>query len=338
MTAPTTARRVTPTAYRVLPADAGRDEWLAERRKGVGSSDVSAVLGLVEQKTPVHVWRDKRGEDIDTAGEAALWGRLLEEPVAREWARRNRSVIARVGLVANLDEPWMLATLDRRVAECPLNRQTREACALEVKTRNAFTAARWRADVPDDVLAQVTWQMRVTGYDHIHVAVLIGGQDYRQTVVRRDQALEAFVVGEVGRFWTGHVLPDVEPVWDMDKAAALIALDELRHPDRDGTHELTLPQLDDVAEYAEASAAKATADKRLKAARARLAQLAHGHQVMTCADELVYQFTPVTRGNADLGRLAEQFPDAYAACVTTKTSHQIRIAPAYRHRSSNDDE
>lgn len=336
MTAAT--RRVTPTAYRVLPADADRDLWLAERRKGIGSSDVAAILGLVEQRTPVHVWRDKRGEDVDTAGEAALWGTLLEDTVAREWARRNRSVIARVGLVANVEQPWMLATLDRRVAECPLNREIRQACALEVKCRNAFTSHRWRSDVPDDVLAQVTWQMRITGYSHIHVAVLIGGNDYRQTVVRPDDGLEAYVVGEVTAFRENHILPDVEPDWDLNKAAALIELDNLRHPDRSGTLELDVPAIGGVMEYAAASAAASAAKKRLEAARATLARLAEGHQVMTFANELAYQFGPVTRATVDLAALAERYPEAYAACVTDKKHHQIRIAPAYRHGGTRDDQ
>ncbi len=134
------ARRVTPTAYRVLPADADRDTWLTARRDGIGSSDVPPILGVSDYTTAVHVYRDKRGELVDDAGEAALWGHLLEEPVAREWARRQRSVIQRVGLVARVDEPWMRATLDRQVLECPMDRSVRTRCALEVKCRSAFKA------------------------------------------------------------------------------------------------------------------------------------------------------------------------------------------------------
>jgi putative phage-type endonuclease len=333
-----TGRRVTPTGVRVLPADADRDTWLAARRDGIGSSDVAAVLGLSDRRTPLHVYHDKRGELVDEQTEPMLWGTLLEDTVAREWARRNRSVIQRVGLVANVDEPWRLATLDRRVAECPLNRATREACALEIKCRNAFTASRWRTDVPDDVLAQVTWQIAVTGYDHIHVAVLIGGNDYRQTVVRRDETLAGFIAGEVGQFRTAHLLPGVPPPWDPDKASALIELDNLMHPDRTGVHELHLTELGEVMEYAAASAAKGRAERRLRDARACLARLAAGRRHITFGDQLAYEFAPVNRSTADLARLAEEYPDAYAACVTDRTHYQIRIAPEYRAQGANDDQ
>src|SRR5690606_40390261 len=70
------------------------------------------------------------GHDVDDAGEAAFWGTVHEEPVARHWAMRNRSVIRRVGLVAHVDHPHWMTTLDRRVTECPLT-EDRTPCALE---------------------------------------------------------------------------------------------------------------------------------------------------------------------------------------------------------------
>ncbi|MFE9955864.1 YqaJ viral recombinase family protein [Micromonospora sp. NPDC005299] len=328
MTTPTTSRRITPTATRVLPADAPRDQWLARRRDGIGSSDVAAILGVADHNTAVHVYRDKRGELVDDAGEAAFWGTVLEEPVAREWARRNRSVIQRVGLVAHVDQPWQMATLDRQVLECPMDRSVRTRCALEVKCRSAFKASRWRRDVPDDVLAQTTWQMRVTGYDHIHVAVLIGGNEFKQTVVQHDDRMEAYVLREVDRFRTEHLLAGVEPDWDLSKAAALLEMDALTHPQRVG--EIDLDEVGEVMEYAERSARKGAAERALKESRAILARLAAGAQTVTFGGELAYEFNPVSKRDVDLDRLAEQWPDAYADCVTEKTHHQIRLAPDFR--------
>lgn len=329
------ARRVTPTAVRVLPADADREQWLAARRRGIGSSDVPAILGLTDRRTPVHVYHDKRGDLVDEQTEPMLWGSLLEDVIAREWARRNRSVIQRVGLIAHADEPWRLATLDRRVAECPLNRDTREACALEVKCRHAFSTHRWRSDVPDDVLAQTTWQQDVTGYEHIHVAVLIGGNEYRQTVVRRDDQVTAYVRREVDRFRTEHLLAGAEPVWDLDKAAALVELDTLMHPDRVG--EIDIEAIGEVLEYAELSARKGAAERALKAARATLGRLANGARYVTFGNHLAYEFAPVTKATPDLARLAERWPDAYADCVTDKTHYQIRIAKPFRQGAGKDD-
>lgn len=322
-----TLRRVTPTAYRVLPADADRADWLTARRNGIGASDVPAILGVSDYTTAVHVFHDKRGDLVDDAGEAALWGTLLEEPVAREWARRQRSVIQRVGLVARSDEPWALTTLDRQVLECPMDRDVRTRCALEVKCRSAFKAYRWHADVPDDVLAQAVWQMYVTGYDHIHVAVLLGGNELKLTTVFREDGLEAHVVGGVRRFRDDHLLPGVEPAWDLSKAQRLIDMDSLLHPERSG--ELSLADVDAVIEYAQRSAAKSAAEKALKESAATLRRLAAGKELIKFADELAYRYTPTTRTKCDYGLLKERFPEAYAACVSESTTPTLRVAPAF---------
>lgn len=328
MTAPATARRVTPTAVRVLPADADRDEWLTARRAGIGSSDVPALLGVSEFKTPLHVWHDKRGELEDTAGEAALWGTLLEDTVAREWARRNRSVIRRVGLVAKDNNPWMLATLDRQVLECPLT-SDREACALEVKCRNAFSSSKWLRNVPDDVLSQAFWQMLVTGFRHIHVAVLIGGNDYRQTVVRWEEDLAAYILGQVLQFRTEHLLTGRPPGPDLTRATAYIELDAQLHPDRVG--EITVEQTGDVDEYARLSRLKGDTDKQLKQARARLTELADGKRYVIHENRLAYELAPRSRTAVDVDLLAERWPNAYEACVSETAYHQIQIAKEFRH-------
>jgi putative phage-type endonuclease len=327
-------RRVTPTAFRVLPADADRDTWLAARRNGIGSSDVAAILGVADRNTAVHVYRDKRGELVDDAGEAARWGTILEAPIAQEWALRQRSVVQRVGLVAHVDDPWRIATMDRQVLECPMDRAVRTRCALEVKCRSAFKAQRWRSDVPDDVLAQTVWQMAVTGYDHIHVAVLLGGNELKQTVVQRDERLEAYVLGEVRRFREQHLLAAVEPPWDLNKSAALIEMDSLMYPERVG--EIDVTEIGEVIEYAERSARKSVATKALEESRATLLRLAAGKQTVTFAGELAYEYTPSTRRTCDLEALAERWPAAFEDCVTEKTSFTVRIAKAYRQTAGGD--
>lgn len=326
----TTARRVTPAAYRVLPADADQADWLAARRTGIGASDAPAILDLPDAwGTAVHVYRDKRGELVDDAGEAALWGNLNEPTVAREWARRQRSVVQRVGLVARIDTPWAMTTLDRQVLECPLDRDVKRRCALEVKTRSAFKAHRWHADVPDDVLCQNAWQIYVTGYDHIHDAVLIGGNQLKMATVFRDEDMERYVVDHVTRFRTDNLLAGVEPAWDLSKAQRLIDMDSLAHPERVG--ELGITEIDEVIEYARRSAVKSAAEKALKESAATLRRLADGKELVKFADELAYRYTPTTRSSTDYERLKEQFPDAYAACVSESTSHTLRVSSTFRN-------
>src|SRR3972149_1138900 len=67
-----------------------REEWLGERRQGIGGSDAAAVLVLNPYMGPVAVYNDKIGigsEVVET--EAMKWGRKLEPFVADAFMDRH---------------------------------------------------------------------------------------------------------------------------------------------------------------------------------------------------------------------------------------------------------
>ncbi|RKN61905.1 hypothetical protein D7231_32050 [Streptomyces klenkii] len=335
---PPTGRKVTPTGRLILPADADRDTWLNARRQGLGSSDIAAILGISRFGNALSVYYDKTGglplESDDS--EPALWGRLNEETVAREWARRNRSVVRRVGLVANIDRPWQMCTLDRRVLECPLA-DGGERCAVEIKCRDKMKAPTWRTGCPDDILAQTLWQADVCGYDHIHVAVLIGGNDYRQFVVRTGdhQQLIADLRTAGANAWqqiTQRTPPALAGDADPD---VLLALYEQLHPHRDGGFVQIAREEqahDDLTEYVQAADDETDARKRKTAAKARLvARLGNAEQALD-GDRIAYTYEPASREHVDVSRLRAEFPDAYAACVEDRTHRRLNIPTAIRKR------
>ena len=45
-----------------------RESWLRERRRGIGGSDIGAILGLNKYRSPLDVYLDKIG-DADRAGD-----------------------------------------------------------------------------------------------------------------------------------------------------------------------------------------------------------------------------------------------------------------------------
>ena len=46
----------------IKTAEMARDDWLQERSKGIGGSDVATVLGLNPYKTPLSLWEEKTGK------------------------------------------------------------------------------------------------------------------------------------------------------------------------------------------------------------------------------------------------------------------------------------
>ncbi|MEU1373040.1 YqaJ viral recombinase family protein [Streptomyces triculaminicus] len=335
ITAPAAGRRVTPTGRLVLPADADRERWLTARRSGIGSSDIAAVLGISRFGNALSVYHDKTGglplESEDS--EPALWGRIDEEGIAREWARRNRSVVRRVGLVANVERPWQMCTLDRICRECPLT-DGREKCAVEIKCRDKMKAGQFRKGVADDVLVQTLWQADVCGFDHIHAAVRLGGNDYRQFVVRVADHTDLIAdLREAGaRAWQ-QIAERRPPVLAADADPdVLLDLYERLHPDRAGAVDITrdIYTQDAIAEYLDAHNDVVEAERRKKAAKARILAGLGGCEAATVLDRTYVSLDERSKQWTDVARLAERWPEAYADCVEDRTYRQISIPRSVR--------
>jgi putative phage-type endonuclease len=333
-TSPAGGRRVTPTGRLILPADADRADWLAARRLGLGSSDAPAILGLIEKNPPLKVYNGKIGLDVDDAGEAAYWGNVHEENVARTWAMRNRSVIRRVGLVAHVDYPHRMTTLDRRVTECPLSEDKQTPCALEVKTRSAFKSAQWHAGAPDDVTAQILWQIIVNGYEHVHYAVLIGGNEYHQGTIRADQYTDvmADLTVAMDKFWFENVQAQVPPPVTGD-GESLSQMFRRLHPTRSGAVDVDRHDdaLDALLDYGIHQRAESAAKKAKSLAKARMIAALGSAQSALIGGERAYSLEPSNAApKVDFELMAERYPDAYAACVAPNPTERIDIAKQYK--------
>lgn len=332
--APAAGRRVTPTGRLVLPAEADRETWLTTRRRGIGSSDIPKVMRLSSFGGPLHVYHDKVGHlplDGEEMSDAARFGVLFEEPLARDWARRNRTVVRRVGVIAHEHEDWMQCSLDRLCTECPLDREKKSLCALECKTRNAYVASRWNREVPDDVLAQCLWQLAVSGLDHIHVACLIGGQDYRQYTVRREGHMDiiADIVTVARRLWFDHIAVGLPPVAvvEEDDPDALRDLYDALNPERDGVIELDRQMEVHEALYAYLAAheqEKAAAEQKERMAAVLVGALG-AHEQAFMGNRPVYTYRRVKKPQPNLALLAEKYPQAYAECVAEGGHRRLNI-------------
>jgi putative phage-type endonuclease len=94
--------------------------WLAERRRGIGSSDAAAILGVNPYKSAYAVWAEKTGlvgPDWEPPSEAALWGNLLEPLIAEQYALRTGRQLKDYGrhfVQRNPKYPFALA-IDREI-------------------------------------------------------------------------------------------------------------------------------------------------------------------------------------------------------------------------------
>lgn len=199
-----------------------RDDWLAVRRGGIGSSDAAAAVGLNPYKSPLELWLEKTGRDaglpkIDPHDETSptYWGNILEPIVASHYTRRTGFRVRKINAVLqhpDLDKAWMLANIDREVMGTP------EVQILECKTAGINGARLWKEGVPEYVQLQVQHQLAVTGKCTADVAVLLGGQQLEIHRIERDEVLIERLIALEQAFWR-YVEADTPPPADGSASA-----------------------------------------------------------------------------------------------------------------------
>ena len=90
---------------KIPTAGMSRADWLEERRKSLGGSDVGAILGLNRWRSPYSVWADKRGLLPDEPdNEAMRTGRDLEPYVLERMTENNGKDIRYTALPSILEQ------------------------------------------------------------------------------------------------------------------------------------------------------------------------------------------------------------------------------------------
>ena len=228
---------------------AGSAEWIAERRTGLGGTDMPKILGVSRFGGPMDVFMEKAGLTAPLIeSEAMEWGKLLEDPVARKYAdKTGRKVSRAAGFIRRAGFPYLYANIDRWSDKRGTPRRV-----LEVKTAGEFNVKDFGTEgtdqVPPDYLLQVMHYLSVTGKDEADLAVLIGGQKHRVYTIERDADLIDGMTEVAAKFWSDKeqgIAPDI----DGSEGSSLF----LAHKFADTGVEL--PMTDDLAMLATAYAA-----------------------------------------------------------------------------------
>ena len=211
-------------ALAIPTKDLSREDWLRLRQSGIGGSDISAIMGFNPYKTAYDLYHDKINDVVaDAQNDAAYWGTILEDVVAKEYALRNDCKVQKVNyMIRHPEFDFALANIDRAVINPAISGNVRLKDGklttdklLEVKTASEYMKNVWGDEasdqVPDNYNLQCQWYMGITGVDECDLALLLGGNKYRQYNIKFDAELFEIMIDEAQNFWVNHVLARVEP-------------------------------------------------------------------------------------------------------------------------------
>ncbi len=302
-----------------------RDAWLAERRKGIGGSDVPALMGLSNYETPLELYTEKLRAPDDTAQpvkhESASWGNKLEHIVAEEFEQRTGLEVYEPGEGVEFwseEYPFMRASIDRYV----LKPYGKTDSFLECKTRSSYAEKYWATGVPLDVRVQVQHTMTVTQFDHAYVAVLLGGQKFLWFRLEHDPALEAEILAAESEFWDRVRRHDPPPEGPKDAEALVQQFDRVENAKR---VKLTDAQAELVKVYKALEEEQTYVAKRMTDIGGRI-QAAMGD-----AGRAMYQnriaatWLEQPRRVLDVARLEAEHPTLVHGYYTTQTERVLKV-------------
>lgn len=204
-----------------------RQEFLAERRAGLGASDVAAILGYSQYRTPVQVWMEKTGQSSDDSDSMRLrFGQHNEEFVAREYSAVTGLRVQRYNpMLQHPDYPCVIGHVDRLVippgAKVAAHRgEIRTDRGLEAKTVDGYVyrySGEWGEpgtdECPTVYLIQCAIYMALTQCPRWDLAALIGSGSAPLAIypLSRDRDLEDELLRRSAEWWQRHVVGNVAP-------------------------------------------------------------------------------------------------------------------------------
>ena len=179
-----------------------RDEWLEARKKFIGGSDVSCILGLNPYKTNVQLYREKKGLAMpDDLSDNPLveYGSKAEEHIRALFELDHKEL--KVGYVPenswrNTKYPFAAASLDGWSED-----ENGRKGILEIKTATITSgqqASKWKDRIPDNYYCQVLFYLGVTEWDYVDLRANLKYQfpDSPLRIETRDYHIERSEVEE----------------------------------------------------------------------------------------------------------------------------------------------
>lgn len=198
---------------RIPTINMSHEQWLAERRKGIGGSDAAAIVGLNKWSSPYMVYADKLGlVPPKKDNEAMRLGRFLEPYIAQRFCEETNKRVKNCNyILINKDYPFALADVDRMVIG--------ENAGVECKSTSELNLKRFRGgEYPENYYVQCVHYMAVTGADRWYLVVLIGNKVFKWFVVERDEDEIAALMSAEKAFWDEYVEKDIAPPVDGTQA------------------------------------------------------------------------------------------------------------------------
>lgn len=200
-------------------------DWLQFRTRGLGASEIGAVLGFSEYCSPMQKFDEKttltpkpRFENL-----AMFLGKQAEEKNAEMWEYWDGSVEGMIsnyysgtkvrrcrkinGYVQNPKYPWLFVSFDRIINKHIFKGKKFGEGALELKNLSSYEVQKWEEGIPTTYLLQVQDQMLVGEFEYGELAVKQDDRSYIVYPFEKNKAICEQIIDQTHDFWYNRVVP-----------------------------------------------------------------------------------------------------------------------------------
>lgn len=182
-----------------------REQFLLDRKKGIGGSDVASILGISPYRTALEVYNDKTSPDLvlDEPTEDMQRGVRVEKYILQEYSERNEVQLnSNIPTIVDQEYPFMRANIDAKIIG--------QNVIVEAKSTKAPISS-WESGIPEYYKAQVAYYAMLTNAEYVEVPVLFSGWKYACFTYWRDEAYETSIKEAVIHFWQNHIVKNIPP-------------------------------------------------------------------------------------------------------------------------------
>lgn len=187
-----------------------RQEWLTERRRGVGASEAAALFGLHPYISELSLYAAKTLPPVedDESNERAEDGKIIEPRIAARYAKATGRHVMKPErmLYESADHPNMLCSPDRITMFADLDKHG----PLELKWWDNYHAG---DEIPTYGQIQLQQQMAVLGAERGSIAILGSFRSFHHFDIERNDAFIEILIQKIDEFWdrvTSRTAPDAD--------------------------------------------------------------------------------------------------------------------------------
>lgn len=192
------------TSGAYMITDAAREQFLLDRKTGIGGSDIAAIMGLNPWRSALDVYNDKISTTIELIDSPQLSrGRKLEKYILEEYTdHTGQELEVDLPMMRDKEYPFLIGHSDAKIKD--------KNILVEAKSVGSSSSL-WQNIIPPYYKTQVAHYAAIADCEFVDVPVLFDRWEYAQYTYYRDESYEKTLRTAAIDFWHNHVLKQVPP-------------------------------------------------------------------------------------------------------------------------------